>query len=222
MLRDYIIHARTVYICRTLPKVVEAMYRLNRQRLLRKWRFLLFKISLVRMPLWPASNKEGEARHSWHKLPLSIGLLFVSIFVLSYWGCTDPFIPPGDAVTALAVAAALMTLLGEMGGWEKMAWIFVLFGFLSLELHAIKIERTSQEEIQEMARSEQIRHFGEISRGIQKSIERSDRDFNATMEKSNRVIGLQNKAVAGLATNLNTLTGAESFCFCDLLRASPI
>jgi len=205
--------AKAGYNARVLFKKLKAIYRLNRQRLLRRWSAVWLRISTIPMPIWEKAGEEGKERKSWHLQPSSIVLLYLSAAVLWFWGHHEPFIPPGYGVTALAVAAAAMTVLGEMKGKEKLAWILVLFGFLFLELHAIKVERASQEELQRVAREEQLRHFGEISKGIQKSIEQSDRDFEETMNKSNQVIGLQSTAVAGLTANLNTLTGADSFCY---------
>jgi hypothetical protein len=139
-------------------------------------------------------------RTVWHKKPLSVVLLYVSICVLVYWNWPSPTpLPPGYAVTALAVAAAVMTVLGEMKGKEKVAWIGVLFAFLVLELNSIKVERKAQEDIQKEARAEQLRHFGEIGKGIQQSIADSDRNFNAAMGKTNQV--------------LENITGGDSFAY---------
>jgi hypothetical protein len=63
---------------------------------------------------------------------------------------------PGKAVTVLAVAAAVMTVMGEMKGNEKLAWILILFGFLSVEVVSIDVERKAHEREQQQARNDQL------------------------------------------------------------------
>jgi hypothetical protein len=151
------------------------------------------------------STAENMERKVWHKKPLSVFLLYAFLILLAFWNAHSPFPSPGEAVAALAVAAAVMTLFGEMKGKEKLAWMLILFGFLYLELSSVDIERTAQEEIQNEARAEQLRHFGEIGNGIRGAIERSQRQFDATM--------------SGINKNINAVTGGSSFCF---VVASPI
>ena len=162
-----------------------------------------FKTLLFRLDSWffrETSDNENMGRTVWHRKPLSVVLLYASACVLAYWNWPSPNpLPPGYAVTALAVAAAVMTLLGEMKGKEKVAWIAVLFAFLFLELNSIKIERKTQEDIQKEARHEQLQQFEKIGSGIEKSISESDRNFNATMGKTNQV--------------LTNITGGDSFAY---------
>jgi len=161
------------------------------------------KTLLLKLDSWffrEASDAENVERTVWHKKPLSVLLIYVSICVLMYWNWPSPTpLPPGYAVTALAVAAAVMTVLGEMKGKEKLAWIGVLFAFLLLELNSITVERKAQEDIQKQARAEQLQHFGEIGNRIRESIVESDKNFSATMGKTNQV--------------LENITGGDSFAY---------
>jgi hypothetical protein len=109
---------------------------------------------------------------SWHKKPLSVFLLYVFGVWLLLWNLHIP--SPGKSVAALAVAAAVMTLMGELGGKEKVAWILILFGFLWVEIISIDVERKAQDELQRSARAEQLAHFKEIGGGIRDSIKESD------------------------------------------------
>jgi hypothetical protein len=211
--QSFIPHGSKVYNFRILLNKLKTIYRLNRRRLIRLRAELWNRVRGISIPLWPEPDFPDSRRKIWHKQPLSIFLLYAFVPALWFWGRSYPSIPPGYAVTALGGAAALMSLLGEMKGIEKVAWICILFGFVNLELYAIRDDRVAQDQLQNAIRNEQILHFQTIGKDIQKSIEISDREFAATTEKSNRVIGLQTAAVAGLATNLNTLTGAESFCY---------
>jgi hypothetical protein len=138
---------------------------------------------------------------SWHRRPLGVFLLYVFLCWLFIWNLRIP--SPGKAVTVLAVAAAVMTFMGEMKGTEKLAWILILFGFLSVEVIAIDVERTAHDLEQQQARAEQLRHFGEIGNGIRDSIKESDRNFNETMQKENQV--------------LDNITGGETFCVVEAI-----
>ncbi len=161
----------------------------------------LFKKILFGLDSWLFQEEPTDMdRVVWHKKPLSVFLLYGSICLLVFWNWPSRLSPPpGYAVTALAVAAAVMAVLGEMKGKEKVAWILLLFAFLGLELHSISVERMSQEEIQKQVRADQLRNFGEIGKGIQSSIEKSDRNFNAEMGKTNQV--------------LKNITGGDSFAY---------
>lgn len=139
---------------------------------------------------WFLSEEVALERRGWHKKPLSVVLLYVFIAILFYLNgrIAPPAPAPGVAVAVLAVAAAVMALLGEMGGREKVAWIFLLFGFLGVELYSINTERASQEEIQKEARREQLEHFREIGGGIEASIRQSDEHFKSTIGETNKVL----------------------------------
>jgi hypothetical protein len=126
-------------------------------------------------------------RSIWHKKPLGVFLLYFSIGLLAFWCIRTP--SPGGAVAVLAVAAAAMTVLGEMKGAEKVAWILLLFGFVWVELTSIKAERKAQEEIQKEARAELLHHFGVIGDGINATIASSDKQFQETMGQLKRAVG---------------------------------
>jgi hypothetical protein len=87
---------------------------------------------------------EDRKDFKWHKQPLAIALLFASVPFLFYWGLRIP--SPGKAVAAMAVVAAVMSLRGEMGGKEKLAWTLLLFGFLAVEVKSIDSDRALAEQ----------------------------------------------------------------------------
>jgi hypothetical protein len=171
-----------------------------------KWNALLaaLRTRLSSIHVQGKPTIENSDRRVWHKKPLSVFLLFVFAAWLALWSARIP--SPGKAVAALGVAAAVMTLLGEMKGLEKSAWILILFGFLGVELSSINIERTANEEYQKEVRAEQLRHFKEIGDGIRESITDSEQEFNATMDRSNRIF-------EGVRDNINAVTGGSTFCF---------
>jgi len=129
----------------------------------------------------------------WHKDRLSVVCLYVFIVFVWYWSLNIP--SPGKAVTALAVAAAVMSLRGEMGGAEKLAWLLLLFGLLRVELTSIDTERTVSETLRSQARQQEAESFRKIGEGITGSIRQSQRQFQATMGRSNKILGRVNTSI---------------------------
>src|SRR5258708_3564271 len=75
----------------------------------------------------------------WRNQVFGISAILLSATLCVYWSWRTP--SPGKAVAAMAVAAAVMTFRGEIGGLEKFFWMVVLFAFLFLELRAIDRDR---------------------------------------------------------------------------------
>ncbi len=149
--------------------------------------------------------KNMDDRTVWQKKPLRVVLLYLFISVLLYWNW--PFrtsVPPGYGVTVLALAAAVMTVLGEMKGTEKVAWILLLFGFVWIELTSIKVERKAQEDVQ---------------RGIAGSFGRIGSQMSDATEKLGNIAGMETTTLAGLKETENTVTGGDSFCYLDFYPA---
>jgi hypothetical protein len=152
-------------------------------------------------------------RRVWHKKPLAVFLLVLFVSLLLFWAFQVP--PPGYAATALAVAAAVMTLTGEMKGKEKLAWILLLFAFLGSELRANREERNTQVEIQKAARYNQdlvtlreLQSFEALGRALHASINENDRHFLATTARVDQTI--------------NTVTGGDGFLLCPDSRKRNI
>jgi hypothetical protein len=150
--------------------------------------------------------RDEERERQWHKRRLSVILLYVGIVVGLYFRWFLNPIPPGYAVTALAVAAAIMAVVGELKGFEKVAWLVLLFAFAGLELRAIRQDKEAQDEIQrdyryhqDLLTAQQLKNFRDIGSGIQTSIKKSDEHFEATTKKTNRV--------------LTNITGGDSFAY---------
>jgi hypothetical protein len=117
--------------------------------------------------------QQDEDAPLWHRKPLSVFALYIFSGFLAYW---EIYIPsPGEAVAVLGVAAAAMSIRGEMQGKEKVAWMLLLFAFLSLELTSIKIERRANEEMQSQIRWQEAEHFKKIGGDINRSSSRNRR-----------------------------------------------
>ena len=74
----------------------------------------------------------------------------------------------------------------EIGRREKAAWIFVMFALLLLEVKSVYQDRSEHDREQAMSRERSEENFRTIADGIHESISRSDVQFKATMEASDR------------------------------------
>lgn len=112
-----------------------------------------------------------------------------------YWAYRLP--TPGKAVAALAVVAAVMQFLGEIGGLEKLGWMALLFAFLLMETKAIDLDRVKYTQDQQKTRAEEIANFSKIGEGIQDSIKQGANQFDMTMSRAR--------------DNFNQMTGGDSY-----------
>lgn len=97
----------------------------------------------------------------------------------------------------LGVLVPLIRDLNKIGKREKAAWTFVMFSLLLLEIKSVYQDRNEHDNQQAEARRREENNFREIANGIEKNIADSDRNFNATIGKTNEV--------------LENITGGKSF-----------
>lgn len=111
------------------------------------------------------------------------GFLFVVIYAIAcgYWLFEIP--APGYAVAVMGVAAALMAARTKASGYEKAAWMLVMFGLLYVETRAIRKDRCDNEDKQEQVHKEQKQNFIDIGDGIRAQIKESQEHFDATMSR---------------------------------------
>jgi hypothetical protein len=84
----------------------------------------------------------------------------------------------------LGVLVALIRDLSKIGRREKAAWVFVMFALLMLEIKSVYQDRNEHDQQQEEAREKEERSFRVIADGITGAMERSDQNFQATMQQS--------------------------------------
>ncbi len=166
----------------------------------------------IRVPDWLSHLfvAQDEDDSPWHKKPLSVLALYLFIAVLAYW---EKHIPsPGEAVAALGVAAAAMSIRGEMQGKEKVAWMLLLFAFLSLELTSINTERRANEEMQSQARWQEAQRFqkigDDISSGLKDVVAQSEQQFKKTIQQQSRQFASTMKIEQ---QNVDQITGGQSY-----------
>jgi hypothetical protein len=59
------------------------------------------------------------------------------------WTTQKKMPPPGYAVAFIAVVAAVMSIQGDMLGWQKSTWMLVIGEFLIVELRSIRADRAA-------------------------------------------------------------------------------
>ncbi len=106
---------------------------------------------------------------------------------------------PGIFIAVLAVIAAIVTFREKPKTWEKAAWTFIFLGLMSLEVWMMSIDRDANEARERAAEQTQLKGFTDIGEGIKASIAESDRNFAATMGRTNKV--------------LDNITGGDSFAY---------
>jgi hypothetical protein len=106
----------------------------------------------------------------------------------------------------LGVLVPLLRDLGKIGKAEKAAWTAIVFILVGFEIRSIYLDRDAHDREQSAARAEQLAQFGRIAKGIDASIATGQDHFDATMAKSDRIIG-------EVGNSIKTQTGGDSFAF---------
>ena len=132
-------------------------------------------------------------------LPLSgLGLVLWAL----YWPQS-----PGVSIGLLALAAGVMSIRPAMHPAEKTVWVIVLVAFAILEVHAIHIgDQKSQATIEEQKKA-----FSDIGDGIKNSVAANKGQYDSTISHVDGVLKTTQDVARLSKTNLNTLTGGESF-----------
>lgn len=106
----------------------------------------------------------------------------------------------------LGVLVALTRDPTKIGRPEKAVWIFVMFALLWLEIKSVYRDRNEHDTEQRLAREQSERNFQTIASGISETIEKSARQFEATMRKSDAIMGR-------VGDSIKSQTGGESFAY---------
>jgi hypothetical protein len=110
---------------------------------------------------------------------------------------------------ALGVAVAILRDLTKISGREKAVWIAITFALLLLELHSISLDRAAHDKEQRDARTEQLREFDRIARGIDTTIENSDKQFKSTTTNFGTMMSNNLQAQRGEKKSFIALLGQE-------------
>ena len=157
--------------------------------------------------IW-ARLRKTDVPYAW---PAAV--LQVCVFTVAwYWWKATP--PPGYAVAGLAFVAVLMAVRGtRFTRGEEIGWILIAFLLCVTEFDAIARDRNEFASQQRERMTQENSKFEQIASGVKTSLEDSQEQFAITLERSNRQIGLEQSAGRQLVTDINTLTGGDSYCF---------
>jgi hypothetical protein len=178
---------------------------------------VLAGLPLLRAPMVPrfVATCTSLIRSLITKIPQHPTLYFVFQIMFLVWSFLWWRYPPapGKAVLLLGVVAAIVTIQPQMTGIQRLVWLVVVFALFGVEYRAIDRDRYIHDKEQAEARTKETQNFQGIAGGIKQAIQESQKQFDATMNRSDQVMGLQVNALNGLSTNLSTLTGGDSFCY---------
>jgi hypothetical protein len=163
-------------------------------------------------------------------------LLFQGAFLcLSvYWFARPP--APGKAVLLLGTVAAIMTMQSTMTDKHRIGWIVIIFVLFVVEFRSIDKDRRDHDAQQEAILKEERESFAKILQqgqthfdttigqdqrnfsvtvnGLKAVIDKSDRQFEATMHRANRII-------SGVVDDIRTQTGGDSFAYITFTGPEP-
>jgi len=119
------------------------------------------------------------------------------LFLLSLPKCLHRPFCPGVFIGILAFVAAAVTFRDKPGKPEKALWTLVFLGLMCAEVWMMGIDRQENEDKETKANAVLLKGFADIGEGIKAAIAESDRNFEATIGKTNQI--------------LQNITGGNSF-----------
>jgi hypothetical protein len=124
---------------------------------------------------------QGKWEKLWENRVAGFSVIAIGISLCVYWVSAIP--APTTAVTVMGVAAAFMAARTNISGFEKAAWMILMFGLLFVEIKAIRKDRIDHDAEQAIIRKEENKNFHDIGSGIEGSIKESQIQFHATMDR---------------------------------------
>ena len=160
-------------------------------------------------------------RSLWHKPFFRFGLPVCFGVSAIYWSFRLP--SAGEATTVLGVAAVIMTFEGKLSGLDKLLWVLVLIGFLSVDLRAINKEHAEYVADQTVLtgnQKTQTDRLDKFTTRLDGLVTTSGAQFSQTMSQfkatTNQLGSVQRKeeTTANVAKkNLEYSTGGDEFCY---------
>lgn len=141
------------------------------------------------------------AKTYWNSPWVGIPLWISAAICVAYWRNHTP--APGYAIGALGVVAGVMSVR-EINVMGKITWVAILVCLLITEFRAIDKDRADNEQKQKEFFEEQKTGFNKIAAGLEGVITKSQKQFDATMKRSDQAIG-------AIDTNIEAVTGSKSF-----------
>lgn len=113
----------------------------------------------------------------------------------------------------LGVLVPLIRDLAKIGKGEKALWTFVVFALLLLEIKSVYQDRNEHDKQEAETREREEENFREIAGGIRGAIQESQRQFEATMRRTETLLNKTNSISVLTAQNLKNITGGDSFAY---------
>ena len=99
--------------------------------------------------------------------------------------------------------------------WAKAAWVLGFGAFLALELSTLYQQRAEDSDTEQAnTKAEDDKIAGLLNtehESFGKVLEQNQKQFDATMKKSNKIVELNRATIAGVQESINTVTGGDSF-----------
>ncbi len=123
--------------------------------------------------------------------------------------------PVGTYIGIFAFVAGIVTIWPPQNRWAKAAWVLVFGAFLALELSTLYQQRAEDSDTEQAnTKAEDDRFAGLLNtehESFGKVLEQNQKQFDATMKKSNKIVELNRATIAGVQESINTVTGGDSF-----------
>ena len=131
---------------------------------------------------------------------------------------TCPLVPPSiwqwhppvgtwiGILASLGVVVPLLRPLEKIGSREKVVWTLVMFALLGLEVRTLYRDRDELEKEHAHTECEETEQFRSIAAGLSTAISTEEKQFTATMAKSEVNAKLARKSI-------DLVSGGTSFCY---------
>jgi hypothetical protein len=122
--------------------------------------------------------------------------------------------PVGVYIAVLGLLGVLVPLfrdLGRIGRKERAIWTFLVFGLVLLEIKSIYQDRSEHDAQQRQERQEQLDRFKEISDGLSAAINKSEDQFQKTMDQTRTLIDSSTHIARMAKQSVDELTGGDSY-----------
>jgi hypothetical protein len=157
----------------------------------------------------------------WQGLPFMLSQICL-IWLAIHWSRNLPL--PGYSVAVIAGVAALMSIQGDMKGWQKAIWMLIIGAFLVVELRAINKDRVDAQKQANLDRATQDHSFAGILAEQNRQFKERKDGFSGTYERVTGVLATTQKVSTLAQDTLSNITGGESFGYAipGTANGSPI
>lgn len=123
-----------------------------------------------------------------------------------WWSRAGHLPPPGYAIALIAVVAAVMSIQGEMKGWQKAFWMLIIAALLRVEFRAINDDRIDSANKQKEFFEAQRKGFEGVTYQAGQNFASTTVDLTTAIDSLKTVVGTTQKAV-------ENVTGGDSYAY---------